>query len=307
VDYTLNDEQTALVSAVQSILEDHRELPQSARQGAHYFDDELQRLIEENGFLDVAREYSPLEGALVAIEVAKLPAVIEAAASAIVVPMVCGDKAVAGPVALVSADTIAKAQRNLSVARHALIDCGDKAVLIPVTADMVQPVESIYGYPYGRFNAAPNLSAGESFDAALLRQWWRVVLAAEMTGAARSALDFTVDYVKQRYVFGRPIGAFQAIHHRLAQCHQIAQGMHYLTLKAAWSGDAAEAGMAACYCQQHVQKILFDVHQFNGAMGVTFEHLLHFWTYRLRALQAEAGGVYGAALDIAELRWGAAG
>ena len=41
-------------------------------------------------------------------------------------------------------------------------------------------------------------------------------------------------------------------------------------------------------------------------MGVTTEHLLHFWTYRLRALQAEAGGTYGAALDLADKLWGSA-
>jgi hypothetical protein len=38
-------------------------------------------------------------------------------------------------------------------------------------------------------------------------------------------------------------------------------------------------------------------------MGITNEFLLHFWTYRLRALQSEAGGVIEAALDVVRHRW----
>jgi hypothetical protein len=306
MDYTLNEDQTALVSAVQAILEDYHEIPQIARRQPCYFNMELQTRITENGFLDCAREYSPLEAALVSIEIAKLPCVIEAASSSLVVPMVCGEVKVEGPVALIEFERLDKAHRNLSVARHVLVNRGDSAVLLPVHDGMVEPVDTIYGYPYGRFLATPELENGLVFQNAPLIHWWRVALAAEMTGAARAAIDFTVDYVKQRKVFGKPIGAFQAIHHRLAQCHQLAQGMHYMTVKAAWSGDPAEASMAACYCQQQAQKILFDVHQFNGAMGVTFEHLLHFWTYRLRALQSEAGGVHQAAMNISDLRWGVA-
>jgi hypothetical protein len=49
--------------------------------------------------------------------------------------------------------------------------------------------------------------------------------------------------------------------------------------------------------------MMFDLHQFNGAMGMTNEYPLHFWTYRLRALQAELGGADAAALAAADLLW----
>jgi hypothetical protein len=82
-----------------------------------------------------------------------------------------------------------------------------------------------------------------------------------------------------------------------------ATALHYLALRAAWSGESYDADVAACYAQQHVKKLLVDLHQFSGAMGITNEFLLHFWTYRLRALQSEAGGVIEAALDVVRERW----
>jgi hypothetical protein len=82
-----------------------------------------------------------------------------------------------------------------------------------------------------------------------------------------------------------------------------ATALHYLALRAAWSGDPSDADVAACYAQQHVKKLLVDLHQFSGAMGITNEFLLHFWTYRLRALQSEAGGMIEAALDVVRHRW----
>lgn len=307
MDYSLNEDQAALVEAVQAIVRDRSELPQSARLSYHYFDAKLQRSLSESGFLDAGREMGPLEAALVVIEAARAPAVVEVSASALVIPQLLPDEQIEGPIALINGDALDKAQRNLPIARHAVIDTGTDVVLLPVIASDVVPVETILAYPYGRFKAQPKLSSGRRLGKQAvntLRQWWRVALAAEMAGATQAAVAFTVQYVKERQVFGRPLGAFQAVQHRLAQCHQISSAMYYLALKAAWSGTQEDADLAACYCQQHVQKLMFDLHQFNGAMGVTSEHLLHFFTYRLRALQAEAGGAYGAALAIADRCWG---
>lgn len=307
MDYSLNEDQAALVEAVQAIVRDRTELPQSARLSYHHFDEELQRSLSDAGFLDAGREMGALEAALVVIEASRAPAVVEVSASALVLPRLLPKEQVEGPIALIDGVALGKAQRNLPIARHAIIDIGTDVVLLPVSAADVLPVETILAYPYGRFKTQPKLSSGRRLGkqaVSTLRQWWRVALAAEMAGAARSAVDFTVEYVKERHVFGRPLGTFQAVQHRLAQCHQISNAMYYLALKAAWSGQPEDADLAACYAQQHVQKLVFDLHQFNGAMGVTTEHLLHFFTYRLRALQAEAGGAYESALAIADRCWG---
>jgi hypothetical protein len=309
MDYALTDDQSALVSAVQAVLKDHSYLPQSAKYGYCYFDAKLQATLVECGFLDAARDMGPLEAALVVVEASRIAATVETGASALVAPLVIPDEKIEGPIALVDGRALMKAHRNLSIAKTALIDMGHEVVVLQITQGDAVTVESILGYPYGKFCEMPKLDAARHLGPAAaiaLRQWWRVALAAEFAGAAQSAVAFTIDYVKQREVFGRAIGSLQAVQHRLAQCHQIAAGIYWLALKAAWSGEAQDADLAACYAQQHVQKILFDLHQFNGAMGVTNEHLLHFWTYRLRALQAEAGGAFGSSMDIADKLWGSA-
>jgi alkylation response protein AidB-like acyl-CoA dehydrogenase len=305
MDFQLTEDQAALVSAVHAIVQDHMELPRGARLASHYYDTALQRLLEDNGFLNAGRELGALGAALVIDEVARIPAVVEVAATALVVPRLLGEEQLEGPVALLSARALAVGHRFLSVARTALIDLGEDIAVVPIAPGDAEPVDSILAYPIGRFTRLPDLTTARRLrgKGAPLRQWWRVGLAIEFAGAAQSAVGFTLNYVKQRHVFGHPVGAFQTVQHRLVQCQMVANAGRLLALRAAWSGEAYHADLAACHVQQHVRKLLVDLHQFTGAMGVTNEFLLHFWTYRLRALQAEAGGLGDAALGIARHRW----
>lgn len=305
MDFKLTEEQSALVEAVQAILTDHSELAVSDRHGFCHFDHKLQHLLLENGFLDAGRDLGALEAALVTIEAARIPATVEVGASAVVGARLLPDARVEGPIALIGAGGLDKPVRNLPVARTAFVESGDDVLVLKVDAKDVETTPSIYAYPFGRFRAQPDLTRGRRIvgAAAAMRQWWRVALSAECSGAAQSAIAFTIDHVNNRQVLGRAVGSYQSVQHRLVQCHMVAQGSHFLTLRAAWSGDPAHADEAACYAQQHVQKFMVDLHQFNGAMGVTNEHLLHFWTYRLRALQSEVGGAHSAAQSIARARW----
>ena len=306
MDFELTEEQSALVSAVQTIVQDHAEPPREARHASHYFDASLQSLLEENGFLDANRDFGPLGAALVIEETARAPVTTEVAASALVVPQLLDGERLAGPVALVAGDALEAAHRNLSIARTAVIDLGEDVAIVSLGGRDVVRVDTILAYPYGRFAGPPDLLRARRLPGAgaRLRQWWRVGLAAEYAGAAHSALQYTIQHVKQRHVFGHPVGAFQSVQHRLVQCQYVVTGAHWLALRAAWSGEPAHADLAACYAQQHVRRLVVDLHQFSGAMGVTFEYLLHFWTYRLRALQAEAGGLSGAGESYARERWG---
>ncbi|MGE4430936.1 MAG: acyl-CoA dehydrogenase family protein [Sphingobium sp.] len=305
MDFQLTDDQQALVSALQAIMTDHADLPQDERFSFAWHDAGLQGLLADNGFLDAGREIGPLEAALVTFEVAKGVAAIDTIGAGLVAPLTLPGERFAGPVALTTRAGLDKAIRNLPIAGTLLVDLGDDVAVLPVDAAGVEPVESIYAYPYGRFTAQPDLSGAARFEgaAAAMRQWWRVGLAAEIAGATDAAIAFTLDYVKQRHVFGRPVASFQAVQHRLVQRHGWAKSLYYLAMRAAWSGQASDADIAACHAQLGIQALLFDLHQFHGGMGVTTEHLLHFWTYRIRALQPEAGGLYGTALAIAADRW----
>jgi alkylation response protein AidB-like acyl-CoA dehydrogenase len=307
MDFQLTEEQSALVTGVQGILQDHLELPQAARQNSYYFDGELQSLLTDNGYLDTGRDLGALEAALVVIEVARVPAVAEVAATALIAPQLLPEEKVAGPVAILSGHNLSNANRNLPIACTALIDLGDDVAIVDVDRENVQDVQSILAYPFGKFRQVPNVLTARRLrgQGARLRQWWRVGLAAEIAGAAQAAVALTINYVKQRKVFGHPIGAFQVVQHRLVQCHMAAAASRFLALRAAWSGDPSHADMAACYAQQCIKKLVVDLHQFTGAMGVTNEFSLHCWTYRLRALQGEAGGTVQAALDLARDKWNA--
>lgn len=305
MDFQFTEEQAALTSALQDILADHEELPQAVRLRSHCFNSDLQRLLAENGYLNAGREFSALEAALVVMEVARLPTVVEVAASALVAPRLLAEQDVQMPVALLSGRNLRAAHRNLPIARTALVDLGDDVAVVSVATDNVTPVSSILAYPFGRFTRVPDVAHAQRLrgQGPVLRQWWRVALAAEFSGAAQAAIAYTLTHVKERHVFGHPVGAFQAVQHRLVQCHVAACGIRDLVLQAAWSQSPYDADIAACYAQQHSQKFLVDLHQFTGAMGVTNEFLLHFWTYRLRALQYEAGGMVGAAHAAARSRW----
>ncbi|PTR12552.1 MULTISPECIES: acyl-CoA dehydrogenase family protein [unclassified Novosphingobium] len=305
MDFQLSDDQRALVDALQSILQDFAELPQDERLGYAYHNPVLQQILADNGFFDAASTMGPLEAALVTFETAKSLISIETFGNGLVWPMLGLTQAPAGPVALVAERDLAKGIRNLTIARQLLVDCGDDVIVLDLASAAVVSVPSIFAYPYGRFAEIPDLAAGRRLPGKgqLMRQWWRVGLAAEIFGAADAAIAFTIDYVKQRHVLGRPVGSFQAVRHRLVQRYGYARSGYFLTMRAAWSGLAIDADIAATRAISGINDLLFDLHQFNGGMGVTTEYSLHFWTYRIRALQAEAGGLTAAALDIADRRW----
>lgn len=306
MDFQLNEDQSVLVTAIQSACQPWRELPADNKRVHAFYAEGLQAKLKADGYLDpIAGGLSALDAALIVMETATLPVVVETSGSALIAPHVLPGEEITGPIAMLSGD-LSKPQRNLPIARVALVDTGGEVVLLPIDQANVETVETYLGFPYGRFLSPPELSKGRLLgrDAlASLRQWSRVALALECAGASVTAINFTVDHVRQRMVFGRPVGSFQGVQHRLAQCHQIAQGMRWVSLYAAFTGEAQDADLAAAYVQQHIHKLCFDLHQFNGGMGVTYEHKLHFWTYRLRSLQSEVGGANAAALAFADSRW----
>jgi alkylation response protein AidB-like acyl-CoA dehydrogenase len=110
--------------------------------------------------------------------------------------------------------------------------------------------------------------------------------------------------VTQRKQFGQPIGAFQAVQHRLAEAAVLLEATRWLTLKAADSSDPVDASLAAGYAQDAARRVTYDFHQFHGAMGLTLEHPLHLWTYRLKALYGELGGASMQFAAGAAAMWG---
>jgi alkylation response protein AidB-like acyl-CoA dehydrogenase len=73
-----------------------------------------------------------------------------------------------------------------------------------------------------------------------------------------------------------------------------------LALKAASTAAPGDAALAAFHAQESTNRICYDLHQMLGAMGMTLEHSLHLWTYRLKLLTSELGGQSGQAQAVAQ-------
>ena len=123
--------------------------------------------------------------------------------------------------------------------------------------------------------------------------WHAVVLqCAEIVGVVDRALEFTLDYVKERIAFGRPIGSFQALKHRLADHAAQLEGAKAITAYAAQAVQAraadaaAAASIAKSQCGRFGTEIIRDCVQLHGGIGVTWEHDIHF--YLRRAVSNEA-------------------
>jgi alkylation response protein AidB-like acyl-CoA dehydrogenase len=115
-----------------------------------------------------------------------------------------------------------------------------------------------------------------------------VALSAELVGVAQRALDMAVDYAKEREQFGRPIGAYQAVSHRLAEMLWAVEEARSLTYYAAWCADAdpealsLAASMAKARSSDAACSVTHDALQTFGGIGFTWEHDLHFFLKRAR-------------------------
>jgi alkylation response protein AidB-like acyl-CoA dehydrogenase len=180
---------------------------------------------------------------------------------------------------------------------------GDEAVMVKVDPARVETVDTLLAYPYGKLASVEGLEQTVVGDAATLRRRWRIALAAEAAGCMAAALAQVVEHVKTRNAIGRPLGAFQAIQHRLAWAAETGEAVKWLAFRAAWSDDEADAAIAAGFAQSRIATLTYDLQQFSGAMGLTLEFPLHLWTYRLRALAGELGGASVQSRAAAAAAW----
>ncbi|PRZ30192.1 alkylation response protein AidB-like acyl-CoA dehydrogenase [Antricoccus suffuscus] len=115
------------------------------------------------------------------------------------------------------------------------------------------------------------------------------LLASEQLGVAEAALDVAVDYVKNRYQFGRLIGSYQALKHRLADVYVlVSQVRAAARYAAACAGDNDEdLPVAASVAQSHASyvavKAAEECMQLHGGIGFTWENQSHLFLKRAKA------------------------
>ena len=122
-----------------------------------------------------------------------------------------------------------------------------------------------------------------------------VALACEQVGGAAAVLDATVDYLKVREQFGRPIGSFQAIKHRcadmLVELESARSAAAYASAALAAGADDASlaASIAKVYCSQAFYHIAAESIQMHGGIGFTWEHPAHLYFKRAKSAETLFG------------------
>jgi alkylation response protein AidB-like acyl-CoA dehydrogenase len=201
---------------------------------------------------------------------------------------------------------------------RAVLDAAGADVLVVATADCAGVieanaiVESHSAYDATRSLAAVTIDAIDRLEiqperVRAGRDLQRALLAAESVGAADACLQMALEYAIDRHAFGRAIGSYQAIKHKLVEMLRRVEGARSLLVGAgrAWeSGDQSEfallanaARVAAADALDYAAPENIFIH---GGIGATWEHDAQLYYRRAELSRRLAGGVEAAADDVAE-------
>ncbi len=116
----------------------------------------------------------------------------------------------------------------------------------------------------------------------------------EMIGGLSKVVDMTVEYVKQRVQFGRPLGALQVVHHYCADMTTLLDTARLVAYQAAslisdGRPCAKEVAMAKAWCSDAYKKATQIGHQLHGGIGFTEEHDLHLYYKQAKSSELEFG------------------
>jgi len=126
-------------------------------------------------------------------------------------------------------------------------------------------------------------------------EWATAALCAEMVGGAQKVLETSTEYAKTRQQFGKPIGIYQAVSHKLADMLVLSESSRSATYYAAWAveADAPDRSMAASMAKAYVsdayRKIAGDGIQVHGGIGFTWEHDMHLYFKRAKSSEVTLG------------------
>ena len=132
-------------------------------------------------------------------------------------------------------------------------------------------------------------------DADVMFDRMALAVAAQLVGVAGSMIDLAAEYARQRHQFGKPIGAFQAVKHLMADALAAAEFAKAPVWQAAWSLDndlptaPADVSAARVLANTAAHRAARSALQVHGAIGYTWECDLHLWMKKVWALQAAWG------------------
>ena len=138
-----------------------------------------------------------------------------------------------------------------------------------------------------------------------LRTLGWALLSAEQVGGAQRALDLTVEYTKSRKQFGRTIGSFQALKHRMADMYVLVETARSISRAAVAAvavdaPDAVDLALAAhVYCSDAYRTITGEAIQLHGGIGITWEHDIQLYFKRAQASSQMFGAPHRAVAEVA--------
>jgi alkylation response protein AidB-like acyl-CoA dehydrogenase len=305
MDLALNEDQRQIVDFLDGLTRPYASVPMHDCSLA-LVSDELDAELAEGGFLDVMamEELGPVTAALVIERLARLPFAVEAGASALL--RIALDPDLPRPLCLVEEGRLGRPVRYLKAGATVVVVGAGGVKTFTASAAQVRAVtdEPIYAYPLAYLTEVPGDARLHDMAPAEALRLWRVGVAAEAAGLLTAALDSVKTYTSERKQFGRPIATFQALRHRMAETQVLTNAAYWLALRAAGTRDEGDAALAVSHALDTAKRVGYDFHQFMGAMGMTLEHPLHLWTYRLKFLTGELGGRGANAAAAAEAIWG---
>ncbi len=169
-----------------------------------------------------------------------------------------------------------------------IVSEGMATVISAVDAELVEVRSVDHTRRWFRLATPPN-AASHRVDENLMMAWHDrsyAIAAAELVGTARRMFDMSLQYAKDREQFGQPIGAFQAIQHKLADMALAAERSVAAVQYASMTIDAQHPERSrACHsaksaANECAQRILKDSIQIHGGVGFTWEHDLQMYLRR---------------------------
>ncbi|MBX3500044.1 MAG: acyl-CoA/acyl-ACP dehydrogenase [Alphaproteobacteria bacterium] len=214
-----------------------------------------------------------------------------------------------GPLALVISESSApiriaggkvsgKARRVAfaSVCDNIIVVSSGEVAIVAKAAVKIDARQGQTGEPYDDVtfdNAAASASASSKITPECALELAALARTSQMSGAADRILAITTQYAKERTQFGRSISTFQAIQHMLAELSTYVAAVAAAARTAARDAEEGDGSFAIWAAKTQASdaahKICAIAHQSMGAMGFTYEHILHHYTRRLWVWRRDYG------------------
>jgi alkylation response protein AidB-like acyl-CoA dehydrogenase len=126
------------------------------------------------------------------------------------------------------------------------------------------------------------------------------LVVSELVGVATQIVSISVEYAKARQQFGKPIGSFQAIQHKLVNMHLVVEEATSLSRYANWCADNNKSELSKAvaaakgYASEFIPTVAEDAIQVHGGIGFTYEYCLHLYLRRAQVL----AHLYGLSADF---------